>query len=307
MISSKQDGSLADDEALEPAEGRAEPLEAGHELVEGDAEPEAERRRGEGVVDVVEAGHGKAHAGATRGGRERERDSVEPFGLDRARRDVERWPLVAADLAAVGAEVADVDGLVAVRMAAADAVLRVGGVRERRSRARRVVDAEPDHGLAVVGERGDERVVGVDGENRVRCERLHRRPPPLGDVLELAVAVELIPEEIAEGDDARLRAPDHLGEDELVHLEEPQLRVTRGEKRRGDARGEVRAGVVPGEAAGGGEDRAGHGGRRRLAVRRRDEGHTLGECSGELVQSRGVELPDELPRERRAAAAARGA
>ncbi len=55
---------LADDEALEPAERGPEPLETGDDLVEASAEREAERRRGECVVHVVEARDGEPHPGA---------------------------------------------------------------------------------------------------------------------------------------------------------------------------------------------------------------------------------------------------
>jgi len=57
---------------------------------------------------------------------------------------------------------------------------------------------------------GDERIVGVDDERRGGRERCHSRPPSLGDVLELAVTIELVAEEIAERDDARAHALHHL-------------------------------------------------------------------------------------------------
>ena len=52
--------------------------------------------------------------------------------------------------------------------------------------------------------------------------------PALGNVLELAVAVELVAEEVAEAHDAGTGASHHLGEDELVDLEQPEIRAVRG-------------------------------------------------------------------------------
>ena len=78
--------------------------------------------------------------------------------------------------------------------------------------------------LAPVGELGDERVVGVDDERRRVGERGDRRAPALGDVLELAVAVELVAKEVAERHDPRADAPHHLGQRELVDLEQARAR-----------------------------------------------------------------------------------
>ncbi len=137
--------------------------------------------------------------------------------------------------------------------------------------ARGVVDAESQDVLATVGERGDQWVVGVDDEGGVAGERRDRGSPSLRDVLELPVAVELVAKQVPEADDTRLRAPHDLRERELVDLQQPQLGVAHGKHRRGDARREVRAGVVPGETAGGGENRRCHRSRRRLTVGCRDE------------------------------------
>ena len=111
--------------------------------------------------------------------------------------------------AAVVAEVADVRRGVLVRRAAAEAVLRVGGVLQRGPREPRVVEAE--HGAPAVdaGEVADLRVVAVHDERRVR-QRRDRLAPALRDDLELAVAVELVAEEIAEQERARAEAPRHL-------------------------------------------------------------------------------------------------
>ena len=81
----------------------------------------------------------------------------------------------------------------------------------------------------------DLRVVPVHDHRRVRRQLLHGRPPPLGDELELAVAVELVAEEVAEADHLRPHAPRHLRQSALVDLEEPELRARGREQRRGDA------------------------------------------------------------------------
>jgi hypothetical protein len=92
---------------------------------------------------------------------------------------------MAARLAAVRAEVADVGGVVRVRRVAANAVLRVRCVLERRTCVRRVVHAEAQHPLAALAERRDERIVGADDERRLGRQLRDGRPPALGDVLEL--------------------------------------------------------------------------------------------------------------------------
>src|SRR4029079_15603051 len=129
--------------------------------------------------------------------------------------DGERGAGVAAGCAAVGAEMPDVGRLVRVRRTAADAVLRVRRVLERGTRMARVVEAEPEGLLAPVRERRDERVVGAHDERRVGCELSGRGAPALGDVLELAVPVELVAEEARQADHAWLRAAHDLRQREL--------------------------------------------------------------------------------------------
>ena len=130
-----------------------------------------------------------------------------------------------------------------------------------------------------------------------------RRAPALGDVLELAVAVELVAEEVAERDDARAHAHDHLGQGELVHLEQAELGVVGREQGGGDARGEVGTGVVPGQPVRGAEDAGEHRARRRLPVRRRDDGDAGRQPGRECVDRTRIDLPEQLAGQRRAAAA----
>ncbi len=155
-----------DRDALEPAEGGAEAGEPRDDLVERRAERLRERRSGERVVDVVEA---RASASSTRARSRRrdeiERDPLEAVQLDRAGRDVERGPRVAAVRAAVVAEVPDVGGAVVIGRPAADAVLRVGRVLERRAGEARVVEAEDDECARASASEPTLRIVAVHDED----------------------------------------------------------------------------------------------------------------------------------------------
>jgi hypothetical protein len=60
----------------------------------------------------------------------------------------------------------------------------------------RVVDPEQDDAFAALRERADERVVGVRYQCRLGRKLRDRVAPSLGDVLEFAVPVELVPEQV---------------------------------------------------------------------------------------------------------------
>ena len=214
---------------------------------------------------------------------------------------------MAAGGAVVVAEMADVGGGELVGPSAADAVARVGRVLQRRAGVRGIVDAEGDRAGAVAAEVADLRIVAVDHEHRLRRQLGGRRPPVVGDVLELAVAVELVAEEVAEQHGARPDAAHDLGQRALVHLEQAELRVALRQERGGDAGGEVRARAVPGEATSRLEDLGGHRSRRRLPVRRGDDRGAVRQPRGERVDRARIELPEQLARQRRAAARARQA
>jgi len=163
-----------------------------------------------------------------------------------------------------------------------------GGPRDRR-----VVEAVDD----AVAQRADLRVVAVQDEHRLRWELVDGEAPALGDQLELAVSVELVPEEISQADGARPHAPEHLWERGLVHLEEPELGVPRREERRRHARDEVRAGVVVREPEAWAEDLGRHRRGRRLAVRRRDDRGPGRQAGRQAVDRARVELREELARD----------
>ena len=132
----------------------------------------------------------------------------------------------------------------------------------------RVIDAEAKDVVPSGGEIRDERIVGVDDQRHARVEGADRSTPALGDRLELPVAVELVAKEVPERHHAGRDAPHQLRQRRLVDLEQSKVRFGCGEEGGGDPRCEVRARVVPGERVTSAEDACGHGGRRRLAVRR---------------------------------------
>ena len=174
-----------------------------------------------------------------------------------------------------------------------------------RARARGIVDAEHDRIRARVRELAHLRVVAVHRQRGLLRQRAHGRPPPCGHVLELPVAVELVAEEIAQTDSARPHPRRHLGQRGLVHLEQAELGAPRVEQRRGDPGDEVRTRAIVREPQTVAQDLRSHRGGRRLAVRRRDQGRPEGEPRREPVDCAGVQFPDQLAGDGRAAARAR--
>ena len=110
-------------------------------------------------------------------------------------------------------------------MAAAAAVLGIEGVLQLRQCLGGVLDPEVEDALAgsllgVAAEVGDQRVVGVEGEVGAAAQRRHGFGPVVGQDLHLAVAIELVAEEVAEHDQARLQLLGDAGQPGLVDLEE---------------------------------------------------------------------------------------
>src|SRR5439155_12331471 len=98
-------------------------------------------------------------------------------------------------------------------------------VLQRRSRARRIVHAEHDRIGACVRELADLRVVAVQRQHGVAGQRAYGGAPTRGDVLELAVAVELVAEEVSQADGPGPQPLRHLRESRLVDLEQAELRA----------------------------------------------------------------------------------
>ena len=152
-----------------------------------------------------------------------------PSQLDPLGDDVGRRAVGVAAGAGVVAEVADEGALVRVRGAAATAVLGVVGVLELGQGLAGVVDPEVGHPgpageLAIAPEVGDQRVVGVEHEAGAPGALGHQRRPIVGQRLELAVAVELVAEEVGEHDQLRLQLGGHLRQPGLVDLEQALVR-----------------------------------------------------------------------------------
>src|SRR6266545_3950420 len=121
-------------------------------------------------------------------------------------------------------------------------------------------------------------------------------------MLQLAVAVELVAEEVAEAHGTRPHTLGDLGEGRLVYLEEPELRAARVQEGGGDPRHEVGAGVVVRKPHTAAQDLGRHCRGRRLAVGRGDQRRPERQPRREPVDGPGVQLPEQLAGERRPAA-----
>ena len=148
----------------------------------------------------------------------------------------------------------------------------------------------------------------VDDEGRALGQLPHRRAPALGDLLELAVAVELVAEEVAEADRARAAAG----------ARRPATRPRRprtGRARRRAASSRVEATpetrlapeLLCASRSRGREDLRDHRGGRRLAVRRRDDRRPQRQPAGESRDRTRIDRRQQLPGQCRAAAPARQA
>ena len=149
---------------------------------------------------------------------------------------------------AVVAEMSDIGRAIVVRAAAADAVLRVRGVLKRASRDARIVHTEDDRPGMLEREVAELRIVAVDRKSSLGRQRVHGSTPARRDVLELSVAIELVPEEIGETQRSGTQSRGDLRECGLVDLEQAELCIARFEQRRRDSRNKVCAGIVVREA-----------------------------------------------------------
>ena len=150
-----------------------------------------------------------------------------PVERDAGRDDRRLGPRASAAGAVVAAEVAEVDRVVDVGRAAVAAVLGVGGVLQLGQRLRVVLDAEVDDALAPAAEVGDERVVGVQHEARLAVLLGDQAGPAVGERLELAVAVELVAEEVRQQVGAGVQGTRDLRQPGLVDLEQAELAAPR--------------------------------------------------------------------------------
>ena len=221
---------VPDLDALEAPESGAEPLQSCLDVVQRRAERERERGGGERVVDVVEPGHGEPDRPA----------------LASRRRAMKSTPSRPPQL----------DVRAPPRRAAAARARRRGSGNPRdgprtppRTRTAGRSDRHHFESAACWSSgracRGSSRPkTSPPGRSRARSptwgsspfttstapagELAHCRPPALGDVLQLAVAVELVPKEVPEADRPGPDTARDLRQSGLVDLEEPQLRAPRG-------------------------------------------------------------------------------
>ena len=175
-----------------------------------------------------------------------------------------------------------------------------------RQRLRVVVDAEVDDVLDLTAQVGDQRVVCVQREARLRRVMGDGVGPALGQQLELAVAVELVAEQVREHDEARLGRVGHGRQPRLVDLEQPELAVlTPGVQQRGrDAPVHVGArAVVHDGNARLGEDRREHRSRGGLPVGGGDQDRAALQLARQLLDGIRLQPQQDASRCRGAALA----
>ena len=285
---------------------------------EVEAEREAAGERGQGVVGVVEAAQPQRQRRLALGRRDGQGRVAAGLEADGGRADV--W-LRAGLVAAGAAPVADVsveERVIGVLAAAAGAPARVGGVLRSGDGGRAVVDAVEDDGAARrFPQRRHRRVVGVEHGYRRGRRGFQRAAPAGGDGVDLAVAVELVAEEVGEEEDARLEGAHGLRESGFVDLEdaEASLRVRQAsqqagvvEQGGGDAAHEVgAASIVQRAAAGLRGDAAEHVGGCGLAVGAGDDDGAAAELRRQPFDESGLDLLGDDAGERGAAAPSEGA
>ena len=208
----------------------------------GTSSASAQRRGGERVVDVVEAGEGEGDPLAARGRAQRERGGADALRARRPRRPP-RAPGARSRRSGSGS---GRGGRAAPRRRRR--ARRSGGSawspRRAAARAARATCRRRRRTSDLVRRQvRDERVVGVEHEPAGVARG--DLGPAVGDRLELAVAVELVAEEVGEQQHARVQLADDLRQPELVDLEQPEVgRLAVVEQRAGHAAGHVRPGAV---------------------------------------------------------------
>jgi hypothetical protein len=294
----------ADD--LRTPERRRHVLEARHDVAERHVEGDPQCSGAERVVDVVEAGEGEGDLGLAGGGVQPEARRAHPFEADVRGHHARVGPPLAAVGAVVVPEVGEVRGVVGVGVPAAAAMLGVGGVLELGQGEAVVVDAEVER-LLVPAQVRHQRVVGVEDEMLLSLDHLG---PAIGDRVELAVAVELVAEQVAEQERAGVQGGGDARQPELVDLEQSRVPVhaaaatCRREQRGRDASGHVGAGaVVDQPGARSLQHGRCHGGGGRLAIGRGDHDRPAREPAGQLTDRIGLEAEEHATREGGAAPA----
>ena len=235
---------------------------------------------------------------------ERERRAVEAVQLDLARGDVERRPRVAAVRAAVVAEVPDVRGRVVVGRAAArgsTSSRRRAGARARAARGRR---RPKTSALPCARARSPTCGSSPFTTSRASGSAATRVAPARRDGLELAVAVELVAKEVAE---QKRLAAERAAQPRATQPRRPRRGRARrrgagGASRRRPRRGSRRSCCARAARAAAGSRRPSPSSSSCRSSRRRGPSR-CGSRAGEPVDRPRVELPEQLPGQRRAAAA----
>ena len=217
--------------------------------------------------------------------------------------DVERRPRGRAARAAPAAEVRDVECGVLEVGAAAAAHAGVGRVRQTIEEVAALVHPERDAaGRDIPRDLGQGRVVGIDDDGRCGGQAGQGGRPLAGDRVQLAVAVELVPEKVVEQDHPGLEPVDDRAEGRLVRLDDADVadRLAApggllGEGRR-HAPDQVGSGAVVDYTGAVGLEHVGnHPGRRGLAVGAGDDDHAAIQTPADLAQDVGIDEIGDQP------------
>ena len=177
---------------------------------------------------------------------------------------------------------------------------------DRRQRVALVLDPERHEPSGQPPDRVvHERVVAVRHHHAIRPQGLAGRAPQPGDVVDLAVAIQLIPEQVREDHHPRREVRDHPRDRGLVDLEDadvsgrPPEEVGVLHQRRGDAGGQVGAGaIVHRDAAERFHDVRQQSGGRGFSVRAGDDHAPVPEAPGEEREDARLHGPRDAARHR---------
>ena len=118
------------------------------------------------------------------------------------------------------------------------------------------------------------------------------------DAVDFAAAVELVAEQIQQQHIVRAQAGQHVGEPQLVAFENAPLGSRLLQKRRGDARSQIRPCAIADDSAPGSFEGVGKQvARRGLPVGAHSDDRTLRALAAQLVEQRRINGERDLPRQ----------